>query len=153
MAFPKKRPEDRLGNPHYAKSDPRYDGGAAIANVRSTRAGIPIPQPDPKWKPQARSWYNSLHLSAQSELFEASDWATAVAAAEAYNIWLRTYNASTLAQFVRLTERLGCTISDRRRSRIEVSEPDPSDEDEDAADDAVNSWQGRLHSVKDERDA
>lgn len=151
----RKAPGTHVGNPSYAQSDPRYarytgdgDGFGTLADkAPSTRDGISIPEADPKWKPSARSWFNSLKLSGQSAVYEASDWATAVAAAEAYNIWLRTYNASTLAQFVRLSERLGCTIVDRKRGRISLSDPKPSDADEDAADDAVHGWQSRLYVV------
>jgi hypothetical protein len=113
------------------------------------RHGFPIPEASPAWLPISRSWYNSLRLSGQSQFYEASDWATAVAAAQAYDIFLRTYNASTLAVFERLSARLGATISDRKRARIELDEPDPQDADEDAADDAVIRWQGRLGVVVD----
>lgn len=108
---------------------------------------FPIPTADKGWHPKARSWYNSLKLSGQSAFWEPSDWATAVAAADAYNVFLRTHNASILAQFVRLSERLGATLTDRKRGRIELEEPVQEDEDEAAADAAVQGWQGRLHSV------
>jgi hypothetical protein len=113
------------------------------------RAGIPLPKANPKWLPEARSWYNSLALSGQSEFYEASDWATAVAAAKALDIFLRTYNASIFANFVKLSERLGVTITDRKRARIELEDPDLEDADEDAADGAVTGWQSRLSAVPD----
>jgi hypothetical protein len=125
--------------------DPRY---IAVAKGQSRRGDIPIPNADPEWMPLARSWFNSLKLSGQSDFYEASDWATAVAAAKAYDIFLRTYNASILASFVRLSERLGATITDRKRSRIELDDPEPADADEDAADEAVQGWQSRLRVVK-----
>jgi len=106
------------------------------------------PQADPKWKPTARSWFNSLSLSGQSEFYEPSDWATAVAAAEAYDVFLRSHNASIFAQFVRLSERLGCTVLDRKRGRVELAEPEPDDIDEEAADDAIAGWHARLRVVK-----
>jgi hypothetical protein len=114
----------------------------------SHREDIPIPAADPKWKPKARSWFNSLELSGQSDFFEASDWATAVAAADAYDVFLKTFNASIFAQFVRLSERLGCTVADRKRARIELGDPEPEDEDEAAADEAVLGWRGKLHIVE-----
>lgn len=104
----------------------------------------PIPTASEQWKPQARSWYNSLKLSGQSEYYQASDWATAVAAAQAYDIFLRTHSPGIFSQFVRLSERLGATITDRRKSGIELDEPDHNDADEEAADRAVNNWQLRL---------
>jgi len=104
----------------------------------------PVPTASPDWRPQARSWYNSLGLSGQSAYYEASDWATAVAAAQAYDIFLRTHSPGILSQFVRLSERLGATITDRRRSGLELEGPEVSDADEDAADNAVKDWQLRL---------
>lgn len=86
-------------------------------------------------------------MSGQSDFYEASDWATAVAAAQAYDIFLRTYNASIFGSFVRLSERLGATITDRKRSRIELDDPEPADQDEDAADSAVQGWQARLKVI------
>jgi hypothetical protein len=145
MVAKKKRPEQRTGAGSGAANDPRY---IKVSAGTATGSGHPIPQADPSWKPKARSWYNSLALSGQSELFEPSDWMTAVAAADAYDVFLRTHNASILAQFTRLSERLGSTITDRKRSRIELEEPPADDEDEEAADQAVLGWQGRLHSVK-----
>jgi hypothetical protein len=81
-------------------------------------------------------------------MYEASDWAMAVAAAGALDVFLRTYNASVLTQFNIMSARLGCTVTDRKRSRIELSEPDPSDEDEEAAEEIVNGWQDRLRLVR-----
>ena len=111
---------------------------------RTRRDGIPIPVASPEWKPQARSWFNSLGLSGQSEFYEASDWATAVAAAQAYDMWLRTQSPGILSQFVRLSERLGATLMDRRRGGMDLDDPEHSDADEEAADKTVKDWQLRL---------
>lgn len=145
MVAHKKRPSQRTGAGTGHADDPRY---IKVAAGQAADKDLPIPTADPSWKSKARSWYNSLALSGQSEFFEPSDWATAVAAADAYDVFLRTHNASILAQFTRLSERLGATITDRKRSRIELEEPAPEDEDEAAADTAVQGWQGRLHSVQ-----
>lgn len=144
MPAPKKKPGQRTGAGSGRADDPRF---IKVSQGTSAGGDLPIPEADPTWKPKARSWYNSLKLSGQSEWFEPSDWATAVAAADAYDTFLRTHNASILAQFVRLSERLGATLTDRARSRIVLEEPITEDEDEDAADQAVQGWQGRLHSV------
>jgi hypothetical protein len=141
----RKQPQQRGGGATSAVDDPRY---IAVSQGRAKRKGIPIPQANENWNPSVRSWFNSLRLSGQSEFYEASDWATAVAAAEAYNIFLRTYNASVFGSFVRLSERLGVTVVDRKRSRIELADDDVSDADEDAADNTVIEWQGRLGIVR-----
>lgn len=113
---------------------------------QSRSKGIPIPDADPNWRPEAQSWFRSLKLSGQSANYQASDWSTAVAAAQAYDIFLRTYNASILSQFVRLSERLGVTIVDRARARIQLDEPgDRQDIDENAADATIINWQARLN--------
>jgi hypothetical protein len=156
MPGPPPKQGPKLG--HRRKTDsPRHlatwkDSTAAagpITHGRTGRDGIPIPEASERWLPQARSWYNSLKLSGQSQIFEASDWATAICAAQAYDVFLRTYNASVLAVFERLSARLGVTIVDRARARIELAEPEPHDADEEAADKAVIRWQGRLGVVED----
>jgi hypothetical protein len=108
----------------------------------------PIPTAAAHWLPQSRSWFNSLKLSAQSKDFQASDWATAVTAAEFYDIFLRSHNASIGASFVRLSERLGATHIDRKRGKVEIEPPEVEDADEKAADDVVQGWQARLRVVK-----
>ena len=144
---PRKRPKDRSINSNSMASD---DDPRIISAEKGTsrRQGIPIPTSDPNWLPEARSWFNSLSLSGQAEFYEASDWATAVAAARALDISIRTHNASWFTNFNRLSERLGVTIVDRQRSRIELAEPEPQDADEDAADSAVQGWQARLRVVQ-----
>jgi hypothetical protein len=144
MAAPRKKPANRTGAGTGRGDDPRF---IKVTSGEAADKDLPIPEADKSWLPKARSWYNSLKLSGHSEFFEPSDWATAVAAADAYNVFLRTHNASILAQFVRLSERLGATLMDRKRGRVELSEPVQEDEDEAAADEAVQGWQGRLYSV------
>ena len=144
MPAPRKKPASRTGAGTGHGDDPRF---IKVTSGSASDRDFPIPTADKGWHPKARSWYNSLKLSGQTEFWEPSDWATAVAAADAYNVFLRTHNASILAQFVRLSERLGATLSDRKKSRIELAEPVIEDEDEAAADAAVQGWQGRLHSV------
>ena len=125
--------------------DPAY---IALARGTSRRAGIPLPDVDAAWLPEVQSWFRSLKLSGQSDLYEASDWATAVAAARAYDMSIRTASPGWFGNFVRLAEKLGCTITDRKHSRIELDDPDFQDDDEDAADEAVTGWQARLRVVK-----
>ena len=142
MAYQKKDPKDRIGHPHYAAVDT-----GPILYGKSRREEIPaIPEASEYWLPQARSWFNSLKLSGQSEWYEASDWATAICAAEAYDRFLRTQSPGILAGFVRLSERLGATVIDRKKCRIELDGPNHADVDEEAADKAVTNWQFRLGS-------
>lgn len=145
------KPEnERLGHGSVTHEDPRY-----LTTTRGQRSarGFPIPEASQRWHATARSWYNSLKLSGQSSFFEPSDWATAVAAAEMYDRFLRTDNASILAQFVRLTERLGCTELDRKRGRIELVSGGVKDEDKERAAETVISWRSHLGIVRNAADA
>lgn len=146
--MPRKKPENRSATNSGTSSvdDPRF---IAVAKGQSMREGITIPTAAEHWCPQARSWFNSLKLSGQSAFYEASDWATAVCAAESYDMFFRTHNASHMGNFVRLSERLVVTVSDRKRSRIELDDPEVSDADEEAADAAVIDWHKRLGVVRD----
>lgn len=144
MAYQKKPPGSHLGHPHHARSDPRNQESGPVTRGRTRREGIAIPVADERWMPEARSWFNSLKLSGQCEWYEASDWATATAAARALDISLRTHNASWFTSFVKLSERLAVTVVDRSRARIELGEPERADADEEAADNVVHGWQARL---------
>jgi hypothetical protein len=142
----KKKPEQRTGAASGAYNDPRF---VSTARGTSRRAGIPIPDASPDWLPQAQSWFRALKLSGQAEFYEASDWATAVFCAQLYDRYLRNHQVSILPQFLKLSERLGVTVIDRKRGRIELDEPEVSDVDEEAAEEAVIAWHGRLGIVKD----
>lgn len=122
--------------------------GRANRAVVGEREGLIIPQADPKWLPIARSWFNSLKVSRQTKLWEASDWMTAVVAAVALDRFLRTNNASIFDKFVKLNTSLGAMESDRRRAHIELLDPESGDRDEDAADDEVTTWHRRLKAVE-----
>jgi hypothetical protein len=124
------------------------DSGPVTHGLSRRRELPALPEASEKWLPQARSWFNSLALSGQSEFFEASDWMMAVIAAEAYDKFLRTYNASILASFVRISERLGATHADRIRSRIVLDAPDLTDVDEEHADNVIRGWQSRLQEKR-----
>ena len=145
MPQPAKKPEERLGHGSVEYHDPRY-----IPHTKALRnKDIPVPDASERWHVTVQSWFNALKISGHSVFFEASDWATAVAAAEMYDRFLRTDNASILAQFVRLTERLGCTELDRKRGRIELQDSEVKDTDKDRAAEAVISWKSHLGIVRD----
>jgi hypothetical protein len=112
---------------------------------QTRREGIPIPDADERWLPEVQSWFRSFKLSGQSSFFEASDWSTLVAAARAYDMSIRTGSPGWFGNFVRLSERLGATIGDRKRIKMDLDGPgEPLDSDEEAADAEVISWQKRL---------
>lgn len=139
---PTKVPEERIGHGQ-VEEDPRY-----LTKTTAQRMAVPvIPEPSSRWNPIVRSWYNSLKLSGQTQLWQASDWTTAVLAANSYDIFLRTHNGQILQVFNRLSERLGVTEIDRKRARIELTAAKELDRDEQHADNAAISWKGRLGVV------
>ena len=124
-----------------------------VSRGRRRRENIPIPTASPYWLPPARSWFNSLRLSGQSEFYEASDWATAVICAQLLDIYLRTRDLKTFHEFRLMSARLGTTVADRNAARILLDEedpPEPTDQDEEAADEVVTSWHGKLGLVREE---
>lgn len=140
MPRPPKDPAELVGK-NAKHNDPRY---LVTSKAQRRNQNIAIPEAPRRWHPTARSWFNSLKLSGQSALYEASDWATAIAAAEAYDRFLRTDNASILAHFVKLSERLGVCESDRKRARIELVDGQVRDEDRERADAQIVDLTSRL---------
>jgi hypothetical protein len=133
-----------IGHPKHAKGQEPIPRRSA----KRLNANIVIPKASDNWHPVARSWYNSLALSGQAVFYEASDWATAVAAANALHKFMKTDNASILANFCRLSERLLVTEFDRKRARVDLTPQDVTDVDVDRATRSVVSWKGRLGVVQ-----
>jgi hypothetical protein len=126
--------------------DPRY-----LATSKATRMPVPtIPEASSRWHPIVRSWYNSLKLSGQTQLWQPSDWTTAVLAADCYDRFIHSGNGQILVTFNRLSERLGVTEIDRKRARIELTTEGEVDQDKERAKKAVISWKGRLGLVHDD---
>jgi hypothetical protein len=125
-----------------------------LVRGRARNNGIPIPDANPRWHPQAQSWFNSLKISGQSEFYEASDWAMAVVAAQTYDLFMRTYREALLLRFDRLSARLGACIADRNAARIRLEgEPQPvADEDEEAADAVVLDWRRKFNQKHGEQE-
>ena len=154
--YPRKPPGTHIGRRGKRDEPSRLaqwkdSAGAQHPSLRgqTRRASIPIPDADERWRPEAQTWFRSLKLSGQSSLYEASDWATAVAAAQAYDIFLRTYNASLLAHFV------GSRAA-RRHSRRPQARPNRARRARRAprrgcehADNVIQGWQERLNARRD----
>lgn len=138
-------PEPKPGDESAPEQDPRY-----IATSKAMRMPVPaIPEASERWNPIVRSWYNSLKLSGQTQLWQPSDWTTAVLAADAYNRFIQTGNGQILVTFNRMSERLGVTEIDRKRARIELTTESEVDQDKERAAKQVISWKGRLGVVVD----
>lgn len=91
----------------------------------AARSRVRAPRADPDWHPIAKRLYNSLKLSGQSQFFEASDWATAVLAAEATSRLLTSdkLSAMLMAAIDGMWQRLLMTEADRRRLGVELEKP------------------------------
>ena len=148
MAYQKKPEAERIGHAHHAFAD-----SGPVSRTRSRRNEITVlPVASERWLPNTQAWYASLAESPQSDSYEASDWATAVCAAEIYDLAVRMQHGGLFNQFTRLSERLGATITDRKHAHIEVQELEAADVDDNAATEAVARWHGILHSVPDPED-
>lgn len=144
----KKLPEERLGHGSAEETDPRY-----LTTSKARRMPVPaIPVASERWHPIVRSWFNSLALSGQTQLWQPSDWTTAVLAADCYNRFIQSGNGQILVTFNRLSERLGVTEIDRKRARIELTTEGEVDQDKERAARQVISWKGRLGLVMNEEE-
>lgn len=107
----------------------------------------PTPPPlRPGLHPLAVAWYESLPRSGQSRYYEPSDWMHAQLVAEAIAAFAETPKASMLAAIMSAASNLLVTEGDRRRLRLEMLKAAPTDEDEQAADDAVSGYLSLVSS-------
>lgn len=108
------------------------------------------PKANTKWHPYAQGWYNSLKLSGQSASYEASDWATALVAAQLMDELLvgGFHSPGLLAEWNDMASRLCTTLGDRRRARIQLIRGGAKDADEEAANAEVVDIQRRFKKAK-----
>lgn len=103
-------------------------------SVKTTKAPgaqkVRVPRADPSWHPLAKSWYNSLKKSGQSQFFEPSDWAYAKFVA--YQMTLlcqeKRVRAASLQTIMAGMNDLLTTEGARRRVRIELERETPDDD-------------------------
>jgi hypothetical protein len=107
------------------------------------------PDANPKWHPYAIGWFNSLKISGQSASYEASDWATALIAAQLMDeILIGGFpSPGLLAEWNDMASRLCTTLGDRRRARIQLIRGGETDPDDSAADAEVKKFQRKLKTV------
>lgn len=71
--------------------------------------------------PAARAWYDSLRVSGQSQFYEPSDWAMAVAATMVLSKALRpSGNAAMIGAAWSMIDALLTTETGRRRAHVQV---------------------------------
>lgn len=100
--------------------------------------------------PLARDWYESLRVSAQSALYEPSDWAQARVWTEVLSRALQTAppRASLFATWLAGETELLTTEGARRRMRIELTPRGGADTDDEAADAAMDKYAARFRSAR-----
>ncbi len=113
------------------------------------RRDAPLEQPPcpDDWHPAVREWYHSLAESGQSELYEPSDWHTALAAGYLYDEWQETRRATTFGEYRMLCSQLMVTEGDRRRARFEIHRQSQDDSVPVGAQ-TVADYKARLRAVK-----
>lgn len=120
------RPRDRKGG-----DQPEITKG----ELRPVR----IPRADPEWHSIAKMLWNSLKKSGQSDFYQQSDWAFAYSLCDDLSYYKNPLKTRDGIEYHKRSpemakaiysamERLLVTEGDRRRVRIELSEPDNDEE-------------------------
>jgi hypothetical protein len=155
------------GGPPPKRSDQRRrrnkPAAGAVTKSRGRRAQMPAA--DESWHPVALAWYRALGESGQAAFYQASDWATAFAAAETLSRELHPQpmvvgngadarvemhklpvKAATLAAFLKSCTSLLATEGDRRRAAIELEEPesDKGSAEGGSSVSSLDAWRGRT---------
>jgi hypothetical protein len=106
---------------------PRERGGSAVQLVtKGELRPVAVPEPDPNWHPIATRLFESLRSSGQADFYQDSDWAFAWSVCEDLSVYKRSMKRSgqMLQTIYSALERLLVTEGDRRRVRIELTEPE-----------------------------
>ena len=116
-------------------------GGDNTPITKGTLRPVVIPEADPEWHPIAKMLWESLQESGQADFYQQSDWAFAYSLMEDLTRYKEPLvNQKTGEQYFKRSgqmlqtiysamERLLVTEGDRRRVRIELTEPETNDED------------------------
>jgi hypothetical protein len=88
-----------------------------------------IPPPDESWHPIALMLWNAVLESGQCDFYESSDYAFLFSVCEDLSVYKRMprRNGNVLTAIYGAFERLLVTEGDRRRLRIELEDPQPTE--------------------------
>ncbi|WP_432078684.1 hypothetical protein [Streptomyces sp. YPW6] len=105
---------------------------------------VKVPNADREWHPIARRLWDSLKSSGQADFYQNSDWAFAYSLCEDLSHYKKSGKRSgqMLQTIYSAFERLLVAEGDRRRVRIELSEPE--DEQDSAAVVAIADYKKAL---------
>lgn len=135
-----KRSDQRMG--HRAKSE-----AASITHGPSGVVIVDAPEADEMWHPMARDWFTSLATSGQATYYQPSDWQVARVWAEVLSRQLMAdkMSAVMIQAWAASASELLTTEGSRRRGRLELERTVlPVDEDEAAADEAMNVYHAQF---------
>lgn len=115
---------------------PRERKGKDVLPVTkgTLRPVVDIPAPDEEWHPIAQNLYLSLAASGQSDWYQESDWWFAYSLCEDLSYYKNNKSGKgrsgqMLQTIYAAMERLLVAEGDRRRVRIELSEPEVNEDD------------------------
>lgn len=115
------------------------------------RPVVDVPAPDEDWHPIATNLYLSLATSGQADFYQDSDWAMAYSICDDLSFYKKNdfkRSGQMLQTIYSAMERLLVTEGDRRRVRIELTEPAQSEED--AALYVLNDYMAGLDAAAEE---
>lgn len=115
-------------------------GGDQQPITKGDRRPVVIPEPGEDWHPIATMLWDAMALSGQADLYQQSDWAYAYNLCEELSVYKKPsvdrngveYHKRSGQMFQAINtamERLLLTEGDRRRVRVELTEPETGDED------------------------
>lgn len=121
----------------------RGQGDAAPVITHGDLRPVSIPRADPEWHPTARRLWDSMKTSGQASFYQNTDWAYAYFLMGEMTAYLNASKRSSmmLTAIMAAMTPLCLTEGDRRRVRIELTEPDTS---QSAASEAIAKAQAML---------
>lgn len=136
--------------------DPKRKGGDRGDITKGTRYAVTIPDEDPEWHEIAKMLWRALQTSGQADFYQDSDWIFAYSLMEDLTRYKevqfdregRPYfkrSGQMLQTIYSAMERLLVTEGDRRRVRIELTEPESGEDKE--ADELMDEYQEGLAKV------
>ncbi|MEU7400073.1 hypothetical protein [Streptomyces sp. NPDC044948] len=113
--------EEDLARPRSRK------GGDEQSVTQGEMRPVKIPNADRDWHPIARRLWDALKTSGQADFYQNSDWAFAYSLCEDLSFYKKSGKRSgqMLQTIYSAFERLLVAEGDRRRVRIELTEPVP----------------------------
>lgn len=101
---------------------------AAPVSLESSFTGTAFVQPNPAWTSKVRQLWDAAMVSAHTQMYEPTDWATLYAALEDYNAYQPKPTAGVMKETYAILGELLFTEGSRRRVSVTINR----DNDEEA---------------------